>query len=201
MRMDAIRTAGARRYPALIRALHWGTALLLVGSYTTMWTISGATANEDVQRLSLLHQSFGTVVLAFTAVRFIARRRSRIPGFSQDVPRLQRIAARLNAAALYALLLIQPLLGLAASMLHGDKIRLLGGLVMPGLLPVDRKLAHALFEAHGTVALMLLGLIGLHGMAALYHHFIRRDDVLAGMLPGLRPLPEPGPSARSAPQP
>jgi cytochrome b561 len=30
---------------------------------------------------------------------------------------------------------------------------------------------------------VLLILIGLHAAAALYHHFIRRDAVLAAMLP------------------
>lgn len=71
-------------------------------------------------------------------------------------------------------------------MLHGDRLVLLGGTVVPDLLPVDRKLAHAIFQVHGTVALVLLGLIGMHAIAALYHHFIRKDDVFAGMLPSMK---------------
>jgi cytochrome b561 len=31
----------------------------------------------------------------------------------------------------------------------------------------------------------LLGLVGLHVLAALYHYFIRRDRVLQRMLPGV----------------
>ena len=57
--------------------------------------------------------------------------------------------------------------------------------MVPDLLPVDRKLAHVAFEIHGIVALLLLGLIGMHVAAALYHHFVRKDDVLVGMLPAL----------------
>ncbi len=60
---------------------------------------------------------------------------------------------------------------------------LLGGVVLPNFLPVDRKIAHVVFEVHGTVVLLLLALIGMHAVAALYHPFIRKDDVLAGMLP------------------
>jgi cytochrome b561 len=52
---------------------------------------------------------------------------------------------------------------------------------------VDKPLAHRLFELHGWIALALLGLIGLHAAAALHHHFVRKDSVLAGMLPGRRP--------------
>jgi cytochrome b561 len=36
------------------------------------------------------------------------------------------------------------------------------------------------------VALLLLALVFMHACAALYHHFVRRDDVLRGMLPGQR---------------
>ena len=38
---------------------------------------------------------------------------------------------------------------------------------------------HVLLADYG-----LLTLVGLHVLAALYHHFIRRDGVLQRMLPG-----------------
>jgi cytochrome b561 len=42
----------------------------------------------------------------------------------------------------------------------------------------------ALFhEIHELSAWVLLGLIGLHIMAALFHRFILRDEVLQSMLP------------------
>ena len=173
------------RHTAAIRTMHWVSASLLVGSYATAWTVSFATSNASAARLILLHRSFGVVIFTVTAIRFAWRQRTRMPDLPTDVPKLQRKAARANVVGLYILLVLQPLLGLTASMLHGDHLSLLGGLVMPDLLPIDRKLAHAIFQAHGIVALLLLGLIGMHAAAALYHHFVRRDDVLAGMLPGV----------------
>lgn len=71
-------------------------------------------------------------------------------------------------------------------MLLGNRIILLGNLVLRNLLPVDRKLAHAAFRVHGTVALILLGLIGMHVAAARYRHVVRKNGVLAGMVPALR---------------
>jgi cytochrome b561 len=38
-------------------------------------------------------------------------------------------------------------------------------------------------ELHALVANALLIVIGMHAAAALFHHFIRRDDVLNAMLP------------------
>jgi len=38
--------------------------------------------------------------------------------------------------------------------------------------------------AHTIVAHLLFILIALHASAALFHHFIRRDETLTRMLPG-----------------
>ena len=150
-------------YTAAMRTMHWASASLLIGSYASAWAISSATSSDGVSRLMLLHRSFGLAILTLTAIRFCWRQRAALPELPPDVPPLQRLAAKGNVIGLYMLLVAQPLLGLTASMLHGDRIVLLGGLVLPGILPIDRKLAHVVFAVHGTVALMLLSLIGLHG--------------------------------------
>ena len=38
-------------------------------------------------------------------------------------------------------------------------------------------------EAHETAAWALIGMVALHAAAALWHHFVRRDNVLRAMLP------------------
>ncbi|HLW93360.1 MAG TPA: cytochrome b/b6 domain-containing protein [Roseiarcus sp.] len=47
----------------------------------------------------------------------------------------------------------------------------------------DRSLRKSLTEWHGLAANILLGLAFLHAMAALFHHYVARDDVLKRMLP------------------
>jgi cytochrome b561 len=76
-------------------------------------------------------------------------------------------------------------------MLFGDRIVIFGGVALPLLLPVKRPLGRQVFQVHGLISLLLLALIGLHVAAALYHHFVRRDGVLVGMLPGARCLAPP----------
>jgi cytochrome b len=48
--------------------------------------------------------------------------------------------------------------------------------------------------AHELVGYLLLALIALHAGAALFHHFVRRDNVLNAMLPGHRRGPRLGDS-------
>jgi superoxide oxidase len=183
MRQHPTATSAREGYAVAMRAMHWATSALLIGSYLTAWVISDATKSVEVADVTRVHRLFGLIILTLTAVRLIWRQRTRMPPLPSDMPRLQQLAAKLNVIGLYALLLVQPLLGLTASMLHGDSMILLGGIVVPGGLPIDRPLAHILFSVHGGVASVLLGLIGVHAAAALYHHFVLRDDVLVGMLP------------------
>ncbi|MDB6014856.1 MAG: hypothetical protein JWL65_7106, partial [Gammaproteobacteria bacterium] len=42
------------------------------------------------------------------------------------------------------------------------------------------------YAVHKLGAWCLIGLVSLHASAALFHHFVRRDDVLETMAPILR---------------
>ena len=54
---------------------------------------------------------------------------------------------------------------------------------MPGLHRGTRP--EGLISVHLSLGLLILVLVGLHIVAALYHHFWRRDRVLKRMLPGV----------------
>ena len=47
----------------------------------------------------------------------------------------------------------------------------------------DRAMRKPITHWHGLAANLLLGLVGLHAAAALFHHYILRDGVLGRMLP------------------
>lgn len=64
----------------------------------------------------------------------------------------------------------------------GDTIRIFGFVTLPSVMPMDQDTSDALFEVHGWVAIGLLGLIGLHVLGALRHHFVLKDAVLVRMI-------------------
>jgi hypothetical protein len=57
------------------------------------------------------------------------------------------------------------------------------GLDLPMLADTDRALAAALLRAKWWLAYGMLGAVGLHAAAALAHHYLLRDGVLASMAP------------------
>jgi cytochrome b561 len=130
-----------------------------------------------------LHRSLGLTVLALTIGRLAWRSRARIPPLPGDLHPLQKAAARGTEALLYLLLLMQPLLGLLQTGARGQAVDLYFLVRLPAVIGTDRPLARQLHDLHALTANALLILIGMHSAAALFHHFIRGDDVLNAMLP------------------
>jgi cytochrome b561 len=57
------------------------------------------------------------------------------------------------------------------------------GVELPALLAQNKDLASQLKEVHETMGTIGYFLIGLHAVAALFHHYIVRDNTLVRMLP------------------
>jgi cytochrome b561 len=74
------------------------------------------------------------------------------------------------------------------------------GIPMPMLVDADRELAPLLLQAKRWLSYGMLSAVGFHATAALAHHYLLRDGVLASMLPGgarddrrtAAPRPAPG---------
>jgi cytochrome b561 len=60
------------------------------------------------------------------------------------------------------------------------------GLDLPALVGPNKALAEQVKELHETVATIGYFLVGLHAVAALFHHYIVKDDTLRLMMPGPR---------------
>jgi cytochrome b561 len=157
-----------------MQAMHWITVVLLLGAYSAAWMIDTNISSAATDWLVMLHRSFGVAILLATSLRLAIRRHARVPPPPADVPEIQCLAACASARLLYLMLILQSLLGPIGSMLHGDRIVLLGRVVLPLALPVDRVLARLVFQLHGVTAWLLLAQIGLHVVAAHYHHFVAR---------------------------
>ena len=75
-----------------------------------------------------------------------------------------------------------PLLGMATAWTDGKAVMLpFTDIALPALLAEDKDLAHQLEDLHGSIGEAFYWVIGLHVLAALYHHWVRRDDTLRRM--------------------
>ena len=171
------------KYDRISRALHWATALLVL-----MMISAGLTMTSEVERwlqdlLFIFHKNTGLLILLLVLLRLAWRAGHSAPPLPDQVPRLQRIAARLNHAGLYVLLLVMALSGLVRVLAGGFPIELLDWLNVPPVLPNSEPLAEAAKALHAGAKYALIILIGLHVAAAGYHGLWRRDGVVGRMWP------------------
>ena len=180
------------RYTLVAIVLHWVMALGVLA----LAGIGLAMTHRKLDPLSLfqlyqLHKSIGITILLAAIFRLIWRLINRPPALPASMTRLARRAAEGSHFLLYFFLIALPLTGWAlvsASVL--DIPTVLYGIVPWPHLPILSTLGNkkpvedALKLIHGLGAWALIALIGAHSGAALYHHFIAKDDVLRRILPG-----------------
>lgn len=175
------------RFSRSLVALHWGMAALLLVVYLAM-ELRGFLPRGSAERslAKALHVSAGLSLLLLLAVRVLVRLRGPVPPITPAPAPWMRLSAAAGHLALYGFLLVMPLLGWLLLSAEGATIRF-WGLVVPPLVAPSSALAHALEAWHEAGASLGYLLIGVHVLAALLHHYLRRDDTLPRMAPWMRP--------------
>ena len=149
-------------------ALHWTIAALIVAQLLLhdgiqaayRFELGGAPPAEVEAILATVHIACGIAVFALALVRIALRLRRGAPPPPQDEHPILKMAALATHVALYAIILLMPLTGALAWF---------GGI-------------EEMAAVHHFGVLLILGLVGLHTVGAIYHHFVLKTDVLRRML-------------------
>lgn len=184
-------------YTAVAITLHWLTAiailLLLIAGLWMTDAIKQPDTRNFAYKVYQWHKALGLTVLVLTLARIGWRLLNPPPPLPTGMSRLERMGAAFSHAAFYGLMLGLPLAGWAmVSVSPFGLPTMIFGLFewphIPWLVDIaDKKPVEAVFKsAHKYMGFGLMALLGLHIGAALKHHFVNRDDVLARMLPGVR---------------
>jgi superoxide oxidase len=178
---------GARRPPfdGLTIGLHWATVFLVLSLFVSAWLHAFAEVRQSdfTPILLQIHRSLGVTIWVVTAFRLAWRQTgASLPPFSTQMTKLHRATVKLSEYALYALLLGQPATGLLTTLLGGRPFALFLW-QFPPLIPRDQMLRAAFHFSHELGAWALGALAVGHAAAALFHHFVLRDDVLECMSP------------------
>lgn len=175
----------ASQYGAVAKITHWGMFALVAAQFVVAWEMPQIEWGTKPEFWIDLHLSLGALLVLLIVFRIVWRLTHRTPPPVVGTPVWQRWSAGLTHASLYALLIAMPLTGWAASSVRGWPVTLFGLFKLPALLPQGTKLGFKAGDFHADIlGWVLLGVIGLHVLAALYHQFVKRDGVLQRMLPG-----------------
>lgn len=173
-------------FSPLAVALHWLVALLIATTVPLAWVMTGLEISPQKIQFYAWHKWLGVSIFLLVALRLGWRLIHGVPDAPSSMPAWQRKAAILSHSAMYLLLFATPLAGWVMSSAAGFPVVYLGIWQLPDLVGKDKALLDTMKEVHKALANGLLILVALHIVAALKHHFIDRDGVLARMLPFLR---------------
>ncbi len=169
------------QYGSVSKFFHWLIfilvfVLILVGFF---WESAGAMKGTVIN----VHKLTGLTVLALVILRVLWTLSNPKPKIPNARP-WEKIIEHVIHGFIYIALMGMPISGWIMVTSAGRPPHLLGyTLPMPGVA-VDKEWAYLAGYVHFILACVLMGLVGLHILAALKHHFINHDNILKRMLPG-----------------
>jgi cytochrome b561 len=168
------------RYGSVAMALHWCVFVLVV-LVGVLGLLHDSWPDRSQAFWINVHALCGLLLWLLVMARLLWRHAHPPPPLPPTVDELTRRLSGPVHGTLYGLLFVIPMIGIVTFVWHGRAFDF-------GLFRVDfgvhknRAVFHPTEDIHGYLAYALFALAGLHALAALWHHYIRKDGILRRML-------------------
>ena len=169
------------KYNRLARLFHWVSALLIFGLFALgFWMIDLTYYSEWYNTAPFWHKSIGITLFGLTLLRLIWKIVSKTPAI--DLTGRERKIAISMHHLLYLLLFIVFISGYMISTADGRAISVFNLFEIPGFGSFFENQASLAGLVHKYVAYTIVGLAVLHGIVAIKHHIVNKDNTLKKML-------------------
>lgn len=166
-------------YGNIAKLIHWLMAGLFLLMFAIAYTMINIPRSDFMFALYDFHKATGLLLFMLVSLRLTWRWLNPQPALV-DVPRWQQVAAKLNIYLLYALMFLLPMAGFLTSTLGNHVVTFYHLFYIQPL--ANNAAASRFFSiAHEYLAYTLVAAFTLHVLAALHHHYVKRDDVLRRM--------------------
>ncbi len=171
------------RYGSLSIGLHWVMLLLLIAVYACIELRVFFPKGSDPRiALKTWHFMLGLSVLVLASIRLAVRVTTPVLLIESAIPRWSKLLSKLMQIILYVFMIGMPLAGWLLLSAEGKPIPFFG-LQLPALIDESKYLAELIKEIHAAGGTVGYFLIGLHATAALFHHYVLKDNTLRRILP------------------
>ena len=177
--MTSETTTAPTRFALPSRILHWLMAPMVIAQLLIGVTMIASLSYYPL--LLAIHRPLGVLILVFAVVRLVNRLTHKLPPFLATMSRAERRIASWSEYLLYALLLVQPLIGWAMLSAARFPITMVGPIHLPGIAPHNIDVYGVLRECHSVFAFLLFLTFTAHICAVLFHTLVLRDRLLDRM--------------------
>ncbi|KLV01829.1 cytochrome b [Photobacterium aphoticum] len=168
-------------YDGLSIAIHWVSALTVIGLFAVgLWMVDLNYYSQWYKPVPHWHKSVGICLALLTLFRLVWKHFNKPPAI--EGARWEVMAAKVAHGVIYLLLFGLFISGYLISTADGRSIEVFNWFSVPGMGELFDQQADIAGEVHFYIAVTLIGLVSLHALAALKHHFINKDNTLKKML-------------------
>lgn len=177
-----VRNTG-NRFGAVTIGFHWLVAVGVFGLFGLGYWMVGLSYYDDwYRRAPDFHRSIGILLLVVMVLRLAWRLLNSMPRPLPSHGRLEVLAARGAHLFLYLLIFVAMISGYLISTADGSSISVFGWFEVPSVTGRIKGMEDTAGLVHYWATWALVVLAGLHGLAAIKHHVIDRDNTLRRML-------------------
>jgi len=174
----------AKRYGLLSIGFHWLMLLLIIAIYACIELRELYPKGSDPRNaLKTWHFMLGLSVFLLVWLRLAVRLLQPIPEHQLGINPWQASAAKAMHYVLYLFMISMPLMGWLILSTEGKNIPFFG-FELPSLMAENHDIAESIEEIHEIVGTAGYILIALHTLAALFHHYLLKDNTITRILPG-----------------
>lgn len=175
----------ATAYGLVAKSFHW---IIAVGIWVLIYLglqQSGMERGPEKQEIRVIHGSIALIVFVLMSGRLIWRFIDTPPSHAGDLPGWQRVAASVTHWGIYLLVFTQLIAGIMTVATYGKPVPFFDLFGIP--FPVAESAeGHKFWEGiHEFVWKPLAALLVIHVSAALFNHFVRKNDTLKRMTTGV----------------
>ena len=161
--------------------LHWLMFVLIVAAYATIefrGIFEKGTAEREL--IKTIHYFCGLSVFCLLVGRILSKLMFAQP-LAIVKSRFQKVASRAVFFCLYFFMFSMPILGWLLVSAEGHSIQI-WGMTLPALVAENHALTESIEEIHETLGKVGYALISIHVIAALFHHYVWKDDALTRII-------------------
>lgn len=168
-------------YGGVAKLLHWVIAILVIGMLIYGFCL------DDIPReyrgmAIYSHKLIGMTILFLMILRTLWSLINKKPILPFNTKTWEKWAEHFVHYSFYAILFAMPIVGWMGSVAAG-KPPFVDGWTFNLPIAYNKDFSHLLFRLHKQLAIIIIAFLLVHIVAALFHHFIRRDNVLRRMMP------------------
>ena len=169
-------------YGLITKIFHWLIAFAILGLITVGLSMTDMPSSPEKYELYGMHKASGVMVLMLVILRILWRISNKEVMPPKSLSNMMNIKKKIGHYVLYLFMLLMPISGILMTHFSSRDIPVFGLFTIPAAAVKDPQIAGLFHQVHVLGIWAFITVIILHIGAALYHHFVLKNNILKRMI-------------------